>query len=60
MLKHRGVCRAAGGEKPPKSEGGGSETPRAGAGAGGLGSGPEVEVFAAKNFTLRPDPGAAL
>ena len=25
MLKHLGVCRAAGGEKPPKSEGGGSE-----------------------------------
>lgn len=22
MLKHRGVCRAAGGEQPPKSEGG--------------------------------------
>ena len=26
MLKHLGVCRAAGGEKPPKSEGGGSST----------------------------------
>ena len=25
MLKHLGVCRAAGGEKPPKSGGGGSE-----------------------------------
>ena len=25
-----------------------------------LGSGPEVEVFAAKNFTLGPDPGASL
>ena len=25
MLKHRGVCRAAGGEEPPKSEGGWSE-----------------------------------
>ena len=30
MLKHRGGCRAAGGEKPPKSEGGGSERQRAG------------------------------
>jgi hypothetical protein len=30
MLKHLGVCRAAGGEKPPKSEGGGSERQRAG------------------------------
>ena len=30
MLKHRGVCRAAGGEKPPKREGGGSERQRAG------------------------------
>ena len=29
MLKHLGVCRAAGGEKPPKSEGGGSERQRA-------------------------------
>jgi len=41
--------------EPPKSEGGGSE--RQGAGAGrGLGSGPEVEVFASKNFTSGPDP----
>ena len=39
MLKHRGVCRAAGGEKPPKSEGGGSE--RQGAGAGGWGQAPK-------------------
>ena len=30
LLKHRGVCRAEGGEKPPKSEGGGSERQRAG------------------------------
>ena len=30
MLKHLGVCRAAGGEKPLKSEGGGSERQRAG------------------------------
>ena len=29
MLKHLGVCRAGGGEKPPKSEGGGSERQRA-------------------------------
>ena len=27
---------------------------------GRLGSGPEVEVFAGKNFTLGPDPGASL
>ena len=30
MLKHLGVCCAAGGEKPPKSEGGGSERQIAG------------------------------
>ena len=30
MLKPLGVCRAAGGEKPPKSEGGGSERQGAG------------------------------
>ena len=28
--------------------------------AGRLGSGPEVEVFAGKNFTLGSDPGASL
>ena len=33
MLKHQGGCRAAGGEKPPKSEGGGSERQRAGEGS---------------------------
>ena len=31
MLKHRGVCRAAGGEKPPKSEGGWERTSESGA-----------------------------
>jgi len=29
MLKHLGACRAGGGQKPPKSEGGGSERQRA-------------------------------
>ena len=30
MLKHLGVCRAAGGEKPPKSEGGRERAPVSG------------------------------
>ena len=35
MLKHLGVCRAAGGEKPPKSEGSGSSTGAETAGVAG-------------------------
>ena len=46
MLKHSGSAARLGADSPDER--------------GVLGSGPEVEVFAAKNFTLGPDPGASL
>ena len=52
MLKHSGSATQLGADSP--DERGTTES-------GLLGSGPEVEVFAAKNFTLGPDPlGASL
>ena len=52
MLKHSGNATRLGADSP--DERGGRERTLV---SGRLGSGPEVEVFAAKNFTLGPDPG---
>ena len=51
MLKHSGNATRLGADSP--DERGGRERTLV---SGRLGSGPEVEVFAAKNFTLGPDP----
>ena len=52
MLKHSGSATRLGADSPDE-RGGWERTLRE---RGWLGSGPEVEVFAAKNFTLGPDP----
>ena len=56
MLKHSGSATRLGADSPDEL-GGWERTLRE---RGLLGSGPEVEVFAGKNFTLGPDPGASL